>query len=221
MPCAQCEGIESEFGRRIARHDLRRFRRKGPRGTTKMLLDAVRELGVSGATLLDVGGGVGTIHHLLLDEGGATAVHVDASTEYLAAAKEEAARRGHEGRVDFRHGDFLDLASAIPAADVVTLDRVICCYHDVRALVTSSATHARRIYALVYPRDHWLARAGSPAINALMRLKGSSFRTFVHPTAQVEALVRDAGLTRRVRRTTAFWQVVVFVREEGAAAPSA
>jgi magnesium-protoporphyrin O-methyltransferase len=217
MPCAQCEGIESEFGERTARRDLARFRRKGPRRTTRMLLDAIRATADSDdGTVLDVGGGVGTIHHLLLDQGNPRATHVDASTAYLAAAREEARRRGHEQRVEFLHGDFLDLAPGIAAADIVTLDRVVCCYPDVQALVTESASRARRVYGLVYPRDHWLARAGAPLINLLMRIKGSAYRSFVHPTAVVESLARDAGLSRRSLRRTLFWQVAVFVRDRAA-----
>lgn len=218
MPCAQCEGIESEFGERIARHDLKRFRRKGPRRTTRILLEELRRLGIDDATLLDVGGGVGTIHHVLLDEGAATATHVDASSAYLEAARDETARRGHEGRVRFEYGDFLDLAPRISSADVVTLDRVICCYPDVRALVATTAARARRVYGLVYPRNHWLARAGAPFINLLMRIRRSAFRAFVHPTSRVEELARGAGLTMRARRTTAIWQIEVFEREGAPAA---
>ena len=40
-----------------------------------------------------------------------------------------------DGRVTFLHGDFLTLASTIPAADLVTLDRVLCCYHELDPLL--------------------------------------------------------------------------------------
>ncbi len=38
-------------------------------------------------------------------------------------------------------------------ADIVTLDRVGCCYLAVDELVTASAAHARRLYGLVLPRE--------------------------------------------------------------------
>lgn len=47
------------------------------------------------------------------------------------AAQEEAKRKGLDDRIRFYHGDFVDLASEIPPADIVTLDRVICCYPDI------------------------------------------------------------------------------------------
>lgn len=219
MPCCsgQCAGIESQFDARTARHDLRRYRRRGPRGTTRVLLAALRQAGVRGATLLDVGGGVGVIHHELLADGAARATHVDASSSYLAAARDEAERRGHADRVELRYGNFVELAPAIGDADVVTLDRVICCFDDMQALVAASAAHARRLYGLVYPTDNLLVRLGGPIVNALLRLKRSGFRTFIHRTADVDRVVRAAGLTKIFAKRGVAWQVVVYAR--GAASP--
>ena len=45
------------------------------------------------------------------------------------------------------------MSDEIEAADVVTLDRVICCYPDMEALVGRSAERALRLYGLVHPRD--------------------------------------------------------------------
>ncbi|MGZ8690915.1 MAG: class I SAM-dependent methyltransferase, partial [Aeromicrobium sp.] len=45
-------------------------------------------------TVLDIGGGVGAVHHELLHSGAATAVDVDASRAYIAVAREEAERQG-------------------------------------------------------------------------------------------------------------------------------
>ena len=77
---------------------------------------------------------------------------MEASAAYLAAAREETARRGHTDRLKAHHGDFVALAPEIPSADIVTLDRVICCYRDMPALVAQSAARARKLYGVVYPR---------------------------------------------------------------------
>src|SRR5947199_213845 len=84
-------------------------------------------------------------------DGASGATDVDASAAYLAAAREEAARQGHAERVAYHHGNFVDLAATLPPADIVTLDRVICCYHDMPALVERSSAKAARLYGLVYP----------------------------------------------------------------------
>ena len=212
MSCAQCRGIEEEFGRDVAARDLKRFRRKGPDRTTRLLIEALQREGVEAATLLDIGGGVGAIHHELLDLGAREAVHVDASSSYLEVAREEVSRRGHAERVAFRHGDFLDVSPALERADVVTLDRVICCYPDMQRLVSASAGLAGRLYGVVYPRDNWMMRVGVPVANLFFRLRRSCFRVFLHPTAAVNAAVQAAGLRERSVRRTPLWQVWVYAR---------
>ena len=74
--------------------------------------------------MLDVGGGLGILSLELLDAGFSRAVVVDASSAYLAAASEEATRRGRSASTEFMHGDFLIVASKLAPSSVVTLDRV-------------------------------------------------------------------------------------------------
>ena len=45
----------------------------------------------------------------------------------------------------------MEVAARVPSADVVVLDKVICCYPDMPALVQASAAKARRLYAIVVP----------------------------------------------------------------------
>jgi SAM-dependent methyltransferase len=212
MKTCQCQGIETEFDQREAAKKLADYRKHGPPATTRILIDALREAGIENRTLLDVGGGVGAIQHALLKAGARSAVSVDASTAYVAAAQEEARRQDLSERIEFHRGDFVELAGAIPPADIVTLDRVICCYDDMPALVGLSAARAQRLYALVYPRDAGWVRLGLRLENLFLRLKGSSFRAFVHPTAAVEAILRTHGLRRRFYRHTGVWQVAVYER---------
>ena len=104
------------------------------------------------------------------------------------------------------------MAPGIEPADVVTLDRVICCYHDVEKLVGMSSQRATRLYGVVFPRDNWLSRAAIGVGNLYMRLRRNPFRAFVHPTSLVDSLVTGNGLSRRFYRKTLVWQVVVYAR---------
>jgi len=210
--CHHCRDAENLFDRRDAEHRLRRYRRSGPEGTTRLLVEALRAAGVGGASMLEIGGGVGVVHHELLAAGAASAVDVDASSAYLAAAAGESVRRGHAERVRYVHGDFVALAESVAPADVVALDRVVCCYPDMPALVGAAAARARRLLGLVYPRHVWWVRAGVRAVNLGLTLQRSAFRIFCHPTAAVEAVARRAGLVRRFQRNQGPWQVVVFER---------
>lgn len=217
MTCSQCCGIERQFDDRVARRQLRRYRRKGPEKTTRLLLDALYGTGVDGASFLDIGGGVGVIQHELMASGATSGAGVDASSAYLEAARDEASARGYEDRMRYVEGDFVDAHEGVEAADLVTLDRVICCYPDMEALVDTSASKARRAYGLVYPRDNAVARLAIRLINFLQWVRRHPFRAFVHPSEAVEARVRAHGLTRTFHETSTVWQVVLFTRESTAA----
>ena len=159
---------------------------------------------------------MGAVHLELLEAGAASAVDVDGSPAYLAVARDEARRRGVADRVRHEGGDFVELAAAIAPADLVALDRVVCCYPDMPALVTAAATRSRRRLGLVYPRDTWWIRTGSVTVNTIFRLFRRRLRFYVHRTADVEGVVIGAGLRRAYHRRRVFWQVSVFERVDPA-----
>jgi 2-polyprenyl-3-methyl-5-hydroxy-6-metoxy-1,4-benzoquinol methylase len=208
----QCRGIETEFDRREAARRLADYRKNGPASTTRMLIEALQSADVANLTLLNVGGGIGAIQYALLKAGARSAISVDASTAYIDAAKEEARRQGLHDRISFHRGDFVKLADDIPPVDIVTLDRVICCFDDMPALVSLSAARARELYGLVYPRDAAWIRLALRLENLFQRIKGSHFRAFVHPTAAVEAILHQYGLARRHYRRSGVWQIAVYGR---------
>jgi magnesium-protoporphyrin O-methyltransferase len=162
--------------------------------------------------LLDVGAGIGGLTFELLRLGVERAVAVDASSAYLAAAREEAVRLGHAQAVQFVHGDFLAVAQDLPAAPVVTLDRVICCYPYYQPMLEEALRHAERCLALSYPRERWYVRLGMAAENGFRSLAGSPFRTFVHPVAAMEQVIRNSGFSLASRRHTWAWSVDIYVK---------
>ena len=212
MSCPHCVGADKVFDASTARGDLESYRKQGPAHTTRILLDAIRGAAQNAMTLLDIGGGVGAIQHELLSDAVQSAVHVDASTAYLGASQEEAGKRGHRERVTYVHGNFVELAPEIAPADIVTLDRVICCYPDMPALVAESTARARQLYGVVYPRDAWWMRLGGRVLNLWFWVQRNPFRIFVHPTDDVDTAIRANGLTPRFRKNSGLWQVVLYGR---------
>ena len=189
-----------------------RYRKGGIEKTTRQLIEAISGSGVEGMTLLDIGGGLGGIQHTLLGNGAAHATYVDASSAYLKAAKEEAQRRALDEQITFYQGDFIDLAEDVPPADLVTLDRVICCYDDMQELVRLSAKKARKMYGLVFPRDLWLFRIVVPVANFFITLTGSPFRIFIHRTEKVKKILKDQGFLQQSHKNAGFWQILVYNR---------
>jgi magnesium-protoporphyrin O-methyltransferase len=213
MVCNQCCGIENMFDEKKASQELKGYRKKGPGGGTRLLINVLASEGVDGMTLLDIGGGIGAIQHELFKAGINRATDVDASSAYLQAAQEESARQGHAEQTTFHRGNFVDLAPEIDAADIVTLDRVICCYPDMDVLVRLSSERAKKFYAVVFPRDNQLMRLAATVGNFFLRLSGNPFRTFIHSTAEVEAIVTSNGLRRHFYDTSGLvWQVIVYTR---------
>lgn len=214
MDCCQCEGIESKFSQQYVTKKLEKYREDGPKKTTQQLIDMLRAEGVEGMTLLDIGGGVGDIQHALLASGAAEARNVEASTAYLEACQAEAERMGHADRVHHLQGDFVERADEVESADIVTLDRVICCYHEMPQLVGLSAQKAKRLYGVVYPIDTWWVKLGNLFYyNGRHWLQGNPMRNYIHSTKAVESVVRDNGLQRLFHRVMGGWQVAIFSRD--------
>jgi magnesium-protoporphyrin O-methyltransferase len=179
---------------------------------TKLILEAIRSLGMQNAKLLDIGGGIGAIHHELLEDVAHEATHVDASSAYLKEAKQEAARRGHSERVNFIHADFTDVANQLSEADIVTLDRVVCCYPDFRRLLKASAEHSRRALAFTYPRETWYLRIGLKVANFFQKLRKDPFRVFLHPIGEMDALLKREGFKRVSIRRLFVWEMALYQR---------
>lgn len=196
---------------RDAATDLARWLSRGPRPTTQELIDVIRAQGVEGAALLDIGAGVGMVHTALLEAGAASAVAVDASREYLAAARAEAERRGLAGRVEYLYGDVVELAADLPPADIVILDSVVCCYPYLPALLAAAVRPNPRLVGLTYPRDVWWMLAWIRLFNVTLALRRSPARYFSYRRTQVGRLMAEAGYAERYDGGSRGWRVVLYV----------
>jgi magnesium-protoporphyrin O-methyltransferase len=112
----------------------------------------------------------------------------------------------------FLFGDFALIAGTLPDADVITLDRVVRCYPEAKALLQAAPARTRYLLAFTYPRDRWYVRAMIAAENFLRRLRGSGFRVFVHPPQRMCATLEDAGFSRATRRETLVWVLDLYRR---------
>jgi len=212
MPCNCCEITDNTFGEDEAKANLKDYRKRGPANQTKLILEAVRSLGLKNASLLDVGGGIGTIHHELLKDVASEATHVDASSAYLKIAKEEAKRLGHNEQVKFIHADFTDVAPDLPQADVVTLDRVVCCYPDFRSLLKAASAKSRIAIALTYPRETRWMKMAFAVMNFFQKVMRDPFRVFVHPVQEMESLLNGEGLKKVSTRRLFVWEMSLYQR---------
>jgi 2-polyprenyl-3-methyl-5-hydroxy-6-metoxy-1,4-benzoquinol methylase len=199
------------FSRKYASRDARRYRERGLGATSRALVELAGD--VEGATVLDVGGGIGAIELELLADGAERATNVELSGGYEEAASALLSERGLSDRVNRRVADFVSEGDAVEPHDVVVLHRVVCCYPDVDALMGAAAEHARKRLVLTYPQEHLLMRLGLRVINLWLRVSGCGFRTYVHPVARILGTAEADGLRLvRCERQGFLWESAALVR---------
>ena len=209
-PCT-C-GCVNRFSSKDAERDLAAYRRDGADTATAALIEAIRAEGVAGASLLDVGGGIGAIQLELLASGLERAVAVDASEGYVELARAEATRRGYGDRTSHRFGTLAELADEVGPADIVTLDKVVCCNADLPLLLGDVVLRARKMIGLIYPRQRWWNGVGSAALAAWGWLTRDPTRWYLHSESEIDGILRSAGFERRDVDRTFIWQVALYVR---------
>lgn len=210
--CIHNQDMTTYFGEATARREVSQNMKKGLASHASALVAAVAARGMDGANVLEVGSGIGSLSLELLKRGAAQVTNVEVSSAYLAAAQALAGQLGFGDRVSYHRADFACDADTIPAADIVIMHRVVCCYPDVPRLVSAAAQHARRVLALSFPRDEWYVRLYIEAQAQWMRMKGSYFRNYVHPPEAIFRVGEEAGLRSVHQSYSGTWQIVVFER---------
>ena len=206
--CCPPKGAEI-FTERLARRDAARYRRKGLGAVSERLVELVRG---KGRDVLEVGGGVGALQLELLRDGVERAVNVELSPAYEEEAGRLGREAGVEARIERRVLDFAQGAGEIDAADIVLMNRVVCCYPDMPALVGAAAAHTRRVIALSYPPDTWLLRAAARAINLWSRLMRQEFRFFVHEPPAIFDVAATHGLHLETCERRRLWEIAALER---------
>jgi magnesium-protoporphyrin O-methyltransferase len=200
------------FDPKLARKDADRYRRKGLRDSARRVLELARGNGLEGAEVLEIGGGVGSLSIELVAAGAAHATVLELSDGYDAAAQGLLEEHLLVGRVEHRLADVVQSPDGVPTADVVVLERVVCCYRDAEALVGAAAAHARRRLVLSYPRYGVPARLAMRGANLLLRARGSEFRVYAHAPATIAHAAEERGLRPAAPATGLVWRVAAFER---------
>jgi magnesium-protoporphyrin O-methyltransferase len=195
-----------------ARQSLETYRKKGLGDLSRRMVAAAIAGGVGGARVLEIGGGIGAIQSELLEAGAERGEIVELVASYEEHAYELAREKGLDGRVSYRVADILEAPDAVEPADVVVMNRVVCCSPDGIDLAAAAARLTRRTLVLSFPRDVVWARSAVRLLNAGLWLMRRSFRTFVHPTASLLAAAEGEGLRVVERGNDAFWEFVALRR---------
>ena len=207
VDCCDVNGLDTMFSGRLVRRELDAWKREGLNRRQRSIVDSLEPL-MPGASVLDVGCGIGAVGTTLLTRGAGEGTFVDVSTAYLEAAREVAAQTRVAERASFQQGDFATSKHPYPQADVVVLDRVVCCYPDAAALLEKAARHSKRTLVYTYPRPFWFMPLFRTLCALGMRLFGREYRFFLHDPKLLLRAATGEGHARVVTRSVGVWQLV-------------
>ncbi len=177
------------------------------------MVEFLARRGLEGASILEIGGGVGEIQLELLRRGAARATNLELVVAYDAPARALAEEAGLGDRVDRRLHDIVEAPDQVDSADVVVLHRVVCCYPDYERLLGAAADHARHLLVFSHPPRNLVSRALVSSQNAVLQLTGRRFRAFTHPPEKMLDVLRGRGLSPVHERRGLAWHVEGLVRE--------
>ncbi len=211
MSCCTVEGT-AKFFNRNARVAMKRFRKNGLDRAQAVILRGLKQSGFEGMTVMDIGCGIGGLHLTLLQEGMTSAVGIDLSDGMIEGARELAAELRLGERTKYHVADFAKTADSFERADVVILDKVLCCYQDPGALIEKSVGKSVQLYAVSYPRNSILGKGSFKFSGFIARLLRQSFQPLYHDTVMLEDTITRQGMEERFSGTTPIWQVKVYGR---------
>ncbi len=188
--CCSPKGYRSIFSEKRAHAEARRYRRRGLDRTSRRIAELLKQQDIVGRTLLEVGGGIGAIQ-----------------IELLKAGITRAVNTGLEDRVERRVMDFAEATSEVEAADVVIMNRVICCYPDMPKLAGAAAGHTREVLMVSFPKERWWTRALIRLADLGLRVARQQFQIFLHPPDKILATAERHGLKAVSTQTSFFWEV--------------
>ena len=200
------------FGAGFARRMAKKYRRRGLDATATRMVDFLAAEGLAGATVLEVGGGVGEIGVELLRRGAASVTNVELSSAYDDQARRLAQEAGVADRVRRRIVDVAASPEDVEPADLVVLHRVVCCYPDHERLLGAAADRCGGRLAFSHPPRNLAIRGVVAAENALFAMTRKEFRTFAHSPEAMVGVVAAHGLRPLVAHRGRIWQMEGFAR---------
>jgi magnesium-protoporphyrin O-methyltransferase len=171
------------------------------------MVSFLRGLGVEGASVLEIGGGVGEMGIELLKAGASRAVNLELSPAYDEEASALLREAGLEDRAVRRIHDIAAGPAAVEPADFVVLNRVVCCYPDYERLLGAAAQHARRALVFSYPPRHAASRAYIAIQNLALRIARQKYQSFVHPPPAMLAVLAHHGLRPAFEQRGLVWHI--------------
>jgi 2-polyprenyl-3-methyl-5-hydroxy-6-metoxy-1,4-benzoquinol methylase len=210
--CCDHDDYQSVFSSRFARRQSRRYHRRGLTPAARRIVDFAESQGITGATVLEIGGGVGHLQVELLRRGASHVTNLEISENYEPEAARLLKEAGVTDKVTRRFLDVAQTPDEVEPADVVVLHRVVCCYPDYARLLKAAAGHARKTLVYSHPAANIVNRVQFGSENVYRWLTRNDFRAFIHPPQDLVRAAESDGLAVAYRSHARDWDVVGLAR---------
>ena len=210
--CCDPRGCDGFFTQRMAHRAAKRYREHGLDKTARRLIAFLEREGIEEATVLEIGGGVGEVQIELLSWA-LPARSTSSSRLRTRTRRRSSPRSGSRGSANRRIHDIAADPGGIASADVVVLNRVVCCYPDYERLLGAAADHAKRLLVFSYPPRNAISRLSDRSTEPRFKLRGKEFRAFVHPPSAMFGVLEERGLRLAYAHQPVVWQIAGFARQ--------
>lgn len=210
MSCCPQYGCDEFFGERFARRSADRYRTKGLGKPAQSLLSFLARWDLAGRHVLEIGGGVGALVTEVVKAGAARGALVEVVPAYEPFARAIFREAGVD--VEFRLADLVADPAGVEPTDLVVLNQVVCCTPDGPALVAAAAGVTRVALAFTYPRERVFFGAFAAFSNLFFRLRGRTFRVFLHSREALVGAAEARGLRLVHERRGFVWATAGFER---------
>ncbi len=211
MSCEHCCGADMLFDLKMAQKELRYYKKRGPRKTTKKLLSLLSGYDQRGKSLLDIGGGIGAIQWEFVRNGGIKTTDIDSSSGYIDVASDYAIEIKHQD-ASFKMADFNEVQKEIGRHDFVSLDKVVCCYPEYKNLLGNALDKTGTALALSMPLGGWISNLFAQFSKIYLILRKNPFRTYIHSPQQVHDFIESRGFRLSEKAMSFPWLVRVYER---------
>jgi magnesium-protoporphyrin O-methyltransferase len=213
--CCRAAPCEEIFDSQTAEGDLEEYLERGLGDLEERMLAAIPAAAITGARrVLEIGGGIGAIQAELLLKGADSGEVIELVKAYEPYARRLATKLGLGGRTAFRVADLIADPGGAESADVVVMNRVVCCSEDGLQLTGVAAGLARRVLALSYPRSLAVLRWAEWLQQPFARLFRRRYRFYIHDSRALQRAATASGMHLLTSWHGLFWEYSVFERAD-------
>ena len=211
MSCCTVDGT-GDFFSKSAGYYARKFQRRGLDRVQRIIRDAIAGAWQPGQTVLEIGCATGGLLLALLQSGARSATGIDLSPRMIEKARDLAGEFHLGDRVRYLVGDFGAADGQVDPADIVILDKVVCCTNDPFTLLARAAAKCVHVLVVSYPRDALLGRLSFTTQAFIGEALRWTFHPVYHEPSDLDQAIASQGFRQVLARHRPIWEIKRYER---------